>query len=299
MKIKYGLKDINIDITDLCYGTLKYNNVIKIPAGDENRSRLFTDPMYKTLKQIFIIHDDDSMSEYNDTLSISININTNVITTVNINALTQDIQNKLQIKYGSFSEELPEQKMAVQYLSGQEKVLEIGGNIGRMSVIIGYILAQHNNDNNLVSLECDANIANQLCENRNLNNLHFHVEPSALSNRKLIQKDWDTIESNILLDGYKPVKTITLPELQTKYNVAFDTLVLDCEGAFYYILMDMPEILNNINLIIMENDYKDISKKQYVDAVLKTHKFFVVYTEGLPWVNNDPCGKYFFEVWKK
>ena len=30
----------------------------------------------------------------------------------------------------------------------------------------------------------------------------------------------------------------------------FDTLILDCEGAFYNILKDMPEILDNINLII-------------------------------------------------
>jgi hypothetical protein len=67
------------------------------------------------------------------------------------------------------------------------------------------------------------------------------------------------------MDGFSWVSTITLEQLKSKYNIEFDTLVLDCEGAFYYILMDMPEILNNINLIIMENDYWDISKKNYID----------------------------------
>ena len=54
-----------------------------------------------------------------------------------------------------------------------------------------------------------------------------------------------------------------------KYQINFDTLILDCEGAFYNILLSMPEILNNIKLIIMENDYLDIGKKEYVDNVLK------------------------------
>jgi FkbM family methyltransferase len=104
-------------------------------------------------------------------------------------------------------------------------------------------------------------IANQLTENRDLNNFNFHIENSALSNRKLIQRGWDTMPSDTLLEGYSWVNTISLDNLKTKYNIEFDTLMLDCEGAFYYILMDMPEILNNIKLIIMENDYIDITKK--------------------------------------
>jgi FkbM family methyltransferase len=296
MKILYGIQATNIDVTYICYNKLKRNNIIKIPSNDHNRARLFTDPIYGTLKQIFIIHDDNSISEYNDTLSINIDVNTNIITSVNIDSLTQNIQNNMQIKYGHFSEELPEQKMAVRYLTGQEKVLEIGGNIGRNSLIIGYILAQNNNDSNFVSLECDANTANQLRENRDLNNLHFHIEPTALSKRKLIQRGWDTIASDTILEGYQHVDTVTLPDLESKYNITFDTLVLDCEGAFYFILMDMPEILNNINLIIMENDYYDITKKQYVDSVLINHNFYVDYVESGGW---GPCYNNFFEVWKR
>jgi hypothetical protein len=129
-----------------------------------------------------------------------------------------------------------------------------------------------------------------------MNNFNFHIESSALSKRKLIQKDWLTIESVILLDGYTNINTITLDELYTKYNIEFDTLVLDCEGAFYLILVDMPEILSNINLIIMENDYIDISNKKYVDEILIKNNFYRDYVEsGGHWdkYNN------FYEVWKK
>ena len=84
--------------------------------------------------------------------------------------------------------------------------------------------------------------------------------------------------------------------LKNKYNINFDTLILDCEGAFYYILMDMPEILNNIKLIIMENDYFEISFKNYVDEILKNNNFYIEYSEPGGW---GPCCHNFFEVWKK
>ena len=202
------------------------------------------------------------------------------------------IHKKLKIKYGNFNEELPEQEMTVRYLTGDEKVLEIGGNIGRNSLIIASII----NNNNFVSLESDTDISKQLEENMNLNNFKFHIENSALSKRKLIQKGWDTKPSNVLENGYKWVNIINFEELNRKYNIVFDTLVLDCEGAFFYILKDMPEILNNIKLIIMENDYHDISHKKYVDSVLKKYYFFCDYTRGGGW---GCCKNNFVEVWKK
>jgi FkbM family methyltransferase len=185
--------------------------------------------------------------------------------------------------------------MTVQYLKGNEKVLEIGGNIGRNSLVISYILSQKNNKQ-FVVLECDTESADKLKDNRDANNMNFFIENSALSKRNLIQKDWDTIVSDELLPGYTPVKTITFSELLTKYNIQFDTLVLDCEGAFYYILQDMPEILDTVQLIIMENDYHDLNHKLYIDLVLRANKFYVDYSEAGGW---GPCFQNFYEVWKK
>jgi len=213
----------------------------------------------------------------------------------NINNILNDIHSKLKIKYGSFNDEVPEQKMVVRYLTGNEKILEIGGNIGRNSLVIYYILKTQNN-HNFVVLESDPHISKQLEENRVLNKFNFHIENSALSKRKLIQKGWDTVVSDVLLPGYKEIKTISLDELNKKYNINFDTLVLDCEGAFYYILMDMPEILDNINLIIMENDYHNIEHKNYIDSILNERNFYVDYNEAGGW---GPCQSQFFQVWKR
>jgi FkbM family methyltransferase len=294
MKILYGYNvDNTINVTDLCKTKLTNNNCISIPFGDNNRAKYFTDPYPGILKKIFI-ENNGILTEYDHFTQIKINILTDEISTIHeidIDNKIKQIHSTLKLKYGSFQEELPEQKMAVRYLTGNEKVLEIGGNIGRNSLIIASIVG-----NNLVTLESDANISKQLTENKDLNHFQFQIEKSALSNRTLIQKGWDTIPSDTLQPGWNWVNTITFHDLKNKYNMEFDTLVLDCEGAFYYILMDMPELLTNINLIIMENDYWDLSKKQYVDDVLTKNNFYVDYVESGGW---GPCYNNFFEVWKR
>ena len=202
-------------------------------------------------------------------------------------------QGTLTLKHGIFRDEIPEQVMSLKFLTGNEKVLELGGNIGRNSLIIGSILKD---SRNLVTLECNINIARQLCENRDINKLNFHVEPSAMSKRPLIQTSWDTIVSDVVLDGYTKVNTITFDELVKKYNIDFDTLAADCEGALYYILMDMPEMLDNINFIMMENDYHNLEHKEFIDSVLMNAGFKCVYKEAGGW---GPCRDFFYEAWRK
>jgi FkbM family methyltransferase len=295
MKIFYGIENCIIDVTGICLSKLKNDIIITIPSGDNNRTHYFTDPLYGVLKKIFITINETTTS-YNDNVEIYINTNTYEITINNIHEKILNIHKQLVIKHGNFQEELPQQLMSVRFLTGNEKVLEIGGNIGRNSLIIASIL---NNDNNLVILESDTYIANQLEENKNLNHFSFSIENAALSKRKLIQKNWETIQSHILQEGYIWVNTISFNDLQKKYNIKFDTLVLHCKGAFYYILMDMPEILNNIHLIIIENDYTDISQKKYIDNILIKNNFVKIYNEFGGWGPDTPCYNNFYETWKK
>ena len=293
MRIYYGVINNNMEVTDICMKQIK-NNIIIIPCDDTSRANIFTDPLFGVHKKIFI-EINDMINDYDEYVQININVLTRQIEIIDDNDIINKLSNihsKLKINHGVLNDEIPEQRMAVRYLTGHEKVLEIGGNIGRNSLVIASIV----NNANMVTLECDPTIASQLTENRDLNNFNFHIERAALSNRKLIQMEWDTIPSDTLLDGYKWVNTITWDELKNKYNIEFDTLVLDCEGAFYYILMDMPQILDNIHLIIMENDYRNVTHKQYVDEVLIKNNFKVNYVEQGGW---EPCYNNFFEVWKR
>lgn len=222
------------------------------------------------------------------------------------NYTLDEIIPNLKIEGGTFAEELPEQILISKYLTGNEKVLEIGSNIGRSSLVIAYILNKNNNDN-FVTMECNNKAFAQLEYNKNINGLKFYSENSALSDRKLIQKDPSIYTTHYLLgeaawpsdflpNGYLWVNTISYKDLISKYGIVFDTLVLDCEGAFYYILQDMPEILEPIKLVIMENDYINKKHKKLVDSVLESKGFILEYNEAGGF---GPCYDNFYQVWRK
>lgn len=299
-KFFYGIPDHKREVTEICFLHLLEHDIITIPEGDVKRSSYFEDHLVMIEKKIYILlmegEEEKKEWEYGPTYTIKINIKNMTVHATSEEEMDEKlnkIHQQLQLNYGSFQEELPEQKMVVRYLTGQEKVLEIGSNIGRNSLVIASIVK----NDNFVTLESDANIAKQLEENKNLNHFTFHIENCALSKRKLIQNGWVTKPSDVLEEGYHqwvPIKT--WEELVFQYNIEFDTLILDCEGAFYYILMDMPEILTKIQLIIMENDYNFIEHKEYVDSVLKKYNFYRDYSEGGGW---GCCHDHFFEVWKK
>ena len=200
----------------------------------------------------------------------------------------------LKINYGTFNDKLPEHKIIIRFLTGNEKVLEIGSNIGKSSLIISHIL-NNNDNNNFVTLESDEESYNKLIENKEINDLDFYTENFALSKRNLIQNKWNTYPSDTIIEGFKKINTINLSDLYNKYNIDFDTLILDCESAFYYIILDMPEILENIKLIIMQNNYTDDKHKKYIDDILIKNNFNIIYKENLI----SPLIEKFYEVWKK
>ena len=299
MKITYGIADNNIDVTSTCLTKMKKDHYLIIPSNDNVRCNYFGDPLVGTLKSIFITV--DVTTEYDFSKKIFFDLDTNhvldpvpeSVRLLDVDERLANIHKGLRLLHGSFQDEFPEQRMAVQYIRPTSTVLEIGGNIGRNSLVIASLLT---NQLNMVVLETDPTIATQLRQNRDQNRLDFHIENSALSIRKLIQKGWDTMVSEELLPGYIPVSIISYDELVAKYKIAFDTLVLDCEGAFYYILQDMPEVLNGIQTIIMENDYHVLDHKKYVDATLESHGFKVDYQEAGGW---GPCEDRFFQVWTR
>jgi FkbM family methyltransferase len=312
LKFHYGIPEKNTDITTIVLKQYVVDGHVLIPSDDNVRSRLFGDPLFGTKKVIFVSGLSDTRQQFDDTVDICINTETNEIVTdrsvlrkykykvfTNKHEKLRALHGYLKLDFGSFHEEYPEQCMAIQFLKGDEKVLEIGGNIGRNTLVIASIL---NNSSNLVSLECSDKSAQQLRHNRDLNGFNFHVEQAALSDVKLMQKGWNTVPYDASLTGYTEVKTITYGELMDKYKIQFDTLVLDCEGAFYTILNQFPDILNTVNMIIVENDYRVKEQKTFVDTTLTGKGFRRTYVE----IGSEeafslrmPCANEFYEVWQR
>ena len=201
MRILYGVEGNYKDVTDIA----KNGDFLHIPSGDLNRSSLLGgDPLPGILKHIKI---NDTIYDHDQ--SLNVNFLTNKITNVNANEELRKVHSSSILKYGSFNEEYPEQIMAVKYIKPNNKVLEIGGNIGRNSIVISKLLSD---SCSLVVLESDSYIASQLQENRDLNQLSFHIENSAISIRKLCQVGWDTF----------PYDTEMRPNSKSVMNIGFD-----------------------------------------------------------------------------
>ncbi len=205
----------------------------------------------------------------------------------------ETIHSKLHLVHGSLAEEYPEQLMAAMYVSKNAKVLELGGNVGRNSCVIASILKK---SKNLVVVESSSESAKLLQENRDANKLQFHIEASAISKVPLVQSGWKTVPSKVDLPGHTRIKTISYAKLKKKYGIKFDTLVVDCEGALYNILVDDPKMLKNITTVIIENDFDDLQHMLYVQNLFKQNGLQCVYNEAGGF---GPCYDYFYQVWKK
>lgn len=298
MRILYGLSEgHHIDVTQKAIINFLIKGILKIPSGDVNRAKYLGDPIPGTLKEIIVVDDNDTKTvvKSKDTLSFPYPHWRELVKNLDApEAKLSVLHQNLAFKGGHIRMEYPEQLMSAMFIPTDAKVLEIGSNIGRNTLTIASLL---NDETNLVTLECDPKSVHVLLVNRNRNGMKFHVEPSALSARRLVQHGWTTIPSEVDIPGYNVVPTITLEQLKLKYRKDFDTLVLDCEGAFYYILKDFPNILDGIKLILVENDYNTLEKKQEVDEILLTNGFTNVYRRDL--TCRMPCSKCFFEAWKK
>ena len=190
--------------------------------------------------------------------------------------------------------ELPEQQIIFDYLPRNSKVLELGGNIGRSSIIISNLL---NNPLQHVVVESDPKIAKHLKTNRDRNNLKFHIEVGAISNKKIIQKEWNTkvLDTNTIPNGWKEVPTITLSNLYNKYNINFDTIVADCEGCLFDILKNNLWILPQIKTIIIENDF---DKKEF-EKFLESYGFSSKHCKDGVDIPKKFDNKCFYQVWSK
>lgn len=306
MEIYYGIEGHYIDVTYKCHVKLKKDNIITIPSTDIARARVFGDPIYGKVKHIKYkdrIYKDDEVAKIRVVNKPVYHLRDEWWRKhehLDVLDRLKGLHQYICLDYGSMNDELPEQEMSVKFIKNTDVVLEIGGNIGRNSCVISTIL---NDDKNLVVLESNPTHADELIHNRDINGFKFHVEPSALSKVELIQSGWDTIVKTTpeIQNGYIQINTITWDQLRDKYKLNFNVLVADCEGALYQILKDEPSLLNNIETVIIENDFTTKGHKEYVDNVFESHGLKLVYNKELH-VNIkrfQDMKNCFFQVFKK
>jgi FkbM family methyltransferase len=305
-RILYGTEDNYLDVTERCLDAAGDNDYVEIPASDVERATLFGDPVENRVKHI-VLRDGIGDKKYDVSMILRCKKNllanerksrARIDASIADDAVARlaDVQKRLSFNNGNIMDEGTEQLMSVLFIKPNDKVLELGSNIGRNTLVIGSIL---DDESNLVTLETDANIVRKLIVNRDSNHMKFHIENAALTKRQLIQPEhsWQSFPSDVLLPDHFIINSVSLDELKAKYNIDFTVLVADCEGALFYILQEFPELLQgSIRTLIVENDYTDITHKQYVDEQFTKNGFVRVWSRGGGW---GPCAYFFWEVWQK
>lgn len=306
-QIFYGVPNKYVCITQICLDSAKDSEYIEIPSTDGERANLYGDPAPHELKHILTVSNNGETHRYDcgmilrmkkeqvapKTTNLKVRADLNII---NPRERLVDVQSRLAFLNGVIFHEGVEQLMSIMYVKPNDAVLELGSNIGRNSLMISSIL---DDETRLVTLETDAKIVQQLLLNKAVNNMKFNVENAALTKQQLIQKEnsWQTTPSDIVPPGHFRVNNITLDELVKKYNIDFNVLVADCEGALFYIFQEFPELLQgSMKTLIIENDYNDIEHKKFVDECFHKNSFRRVWYQGGGW---GPCADYFWEVWQK
>ena len=210
-----------------------------------------------------------------------------------------DLHQKLFVGDYDQCDELPEQLMHLKYIRSGDKVLELGANIGRGTMVIASLVGDKGH---VTASEINPNDRVQLAEFLKINGLAHRVSiVPAIGKYGFIYRGWDSrvwphAESTILPKGWTFARSIDLPK--TQHNV----LVADCEGCLLPMMDQYPNLLDGVNKIIIENDASDAVTAE-LGSRFKSHGFqskLCVPIKDQGWnqrsENSKTC---FYQVWAR
>ena len=216
--------------------------------------------------------------------------------------MLHDIHTKtLSFTGGSIQDEFIEQVMScmaiTNYYKTGDKILEIGCNIGRNTLVLSNLVGSKN----IVAIDAGHDYVNTCKQNLHNNNFsNFTVLPVAISNTPLKLNYWTTYDydrSQPLENNYHSVNTITWTDFKKQFGT-FQFLVADCEGALYKIVQENNDFLDTIHTIIVENDYTTTKEKEAMD-IFYIQKGFVR-TFNFPLDSLEvPNAAEFYSIWTK
>lgn len=180
-----------------------------------------------------------------------------------------------------------------KYLNKKAKVLELGGCLGFVSCFLNRKL--ENNKNHIV-LEANPKLIPYLEMNKKTNECGYHIVNKIISNKK---KNLFYVAKSIHSSSTKKrskeeyiIEGTTLVDLEKEYEMTFDTLVMDIEGAEFDLLTDTDFSKLNITTIIFElHDFNGVLTSEQVNEIkitLNKYKFKHVETIGSSqvWLKN-------------
>ena len=171
-----------------------------------------------------------------------------------------------------------------KYLNKDAKVLELGGCLGFVSC---YLNRKLSNRKNHVVLEANPYLIPYLKKNKESNQCEFNIENKIISvkdkNTFYIGESIHSSSTKKRTNEKRDVDGIRIEELETKYKLKFDTLIMDIEGAEYDLFKDTDFSKLNISTVIFEmHDFNRVLSSEQVNEInLNLNKFGFLYLETI------------------
>lgn len=150
--------------------------------------------------------------------------------------------------------ELDEQILSDKYIEPDDVVLELGARYGTVSYAINNKL---NIKTNHVAVEPDPTVWTVLEHNLNINKCGTNIVKGFISREKigLNLQGYSGYASSFTKDNatFYP-DCFTLEEIESKYNLKFNTLVADCEGGLEIFLDENKKLYKTLKLVMFEED---------------------------------------------
>jgi FkbM family methyltransferase len=161
------------------------------------------------------------------------------------------------------------QLLVNEYINADDVVLELWAGSGIVSCTINNKL---NNKYNQISVEPNQKNWNSLEKNKKNNKCNFNIIKGFISNKKfnIINTGNGTM---FVEDGDTNIQSITLDQVEDKYNLKFNVLVADCEGFLEIFFDENPQLYNELRLIIYEKDCKEKCNYEKIQNELKNNGF--------------------------
>jgi FkbM family methyltransferase len=182
-----------------------------------------------------------------------------------------------------------EQLQAELYITPDSVVLELGARYGMVSCIINNKISDRRNQ---VSVEPDYRVHKCLKTNMIQNKCNFHILEGVISKKPIslcITNSSRDYSARTVISESPSVPSYTFEEVETMYNLKFNTLVADCEGFLEQFFDENPFLYDQLNLIILEKDCPENCDYNKIINTMKLHNFICV----------DSRSNGFHEVWKK
>ena len=178
------------------------------------------------------------------------------------------------------------------YLSADDKVLELGSCLGYVSCLTNKLLE---NKEQHVVLEANPHLLEWIKKNRQENNCHFKVEHSIISGQKINE----FYIHDLIVGGSTKRKTkhkiavegTSFSALSEKHNINFNTLIMDIEGGELDLFREHGKEIANFQKIFFEvHPFANILSKEEAfecETILSDLGFELLLRDGN------------FQIWKQ